>query len=192
MTVKKKLQKEYISTPKGVYKINKNKDVRKMGLKSEKQDKIMELVYENPNKDFTVREIEKLTRLPKTTIAEYLQEMQKRKLLDKNSVFFRIKKTNYLIEKISHIGLVDFLIKELNPSCIILFGSVRKGEYNKESDIDLFIETSEKKEINTAKYEKILKHKIQLFIESDINKVHANLFNNIVNGIKLYGSFKIR
>lgn len=168
------------------------KYVRKTGLKSEKQDKIMELLYENPNAEFTIRKIEKLTKLPKTTISEYLKEMQNRKLLDKDSLLFKTKKINYFIEKMINSGLIDFLIKELNPSCIIVFGSVRKGEYNKDSDIDLFIETFEKKELSLEKYEKILKHKIQVFIETDINKVNTNLLNNIVNGIKLYGSFKVK
>ncbi len=172
--------------------MKKNRGVRKTGLKSEKQDKIMELIYENPNKEFTLRQIEKLTKLPKTTISEYLGKMKKIKLLDNNSIFFRIKKANYLIEKMVYSGLIDFLIKELNPSCIIVFGSVRKGEYNKESDIDLFIETSEKKEVKLGRYEKILKHKIQLFTETNINKINSNLFNNIINGIKLYGGFKVK
>ena len=49
-----------------------------------------------------------------------------------------------------------------------------------------------KKNVNLKKFEKKLGHKIQLFVESDINKLHSNLFNNVVNGIKLFGSFKIK
>jgi len=184
--MKKRVEKE------GKIKNKRSKYVRKMGLKSEKQDKIMEIFYENPNRKFTVREIEKMINLPKTTISEYLREMKSKKLLNENSLFFKIKKTNHIIEKMALSGLLDFLIKELNPSGIILFGSMRKREYNKESGIDLFIETSEKKEVELKVYEKILWHKIQLFIEQDINKLPANLFNNIINGIKLYGSFKLK
>ncbi len=166
--------------------------VRKTGLKSEKLDKIMELIYENPQKEFTVREIEKQTSLPRATISEYLKEMKKLNFLDKHSLLFKIKKTNYFIEKIVSSGLIDFIIKELNPSCIILFGSVRKGDSDKESDIDLFVETYTEKNLDITKYEKILKHEISLFAENKISNLNENLFNNVANGIKLYGSFKIK
>jgi len=166
--------------------------VRKTGLKSEKQDKIMEVVYENPEKNFTIREIEKLTGIPRTTISDYLKEMKKRKFLNRDSLLFKTRKINYFIERIIESGVIEEIIKRLNPSCIILFGSVRKGDSVKESDIDLFIESPVKKELNLEKFEKILKHKIQLFVESNIKKLPKNLMNNVVNGIKLYGIFKIR
>ena len=168
------------------------KSVLKSGLKSEKQDKILEVFYENPHKKFTIRELEKLTKLPKTTIAEYLKQIKRRKLLDQDSLLFKIKKTNYFVEKLISIGLIDFLIEKLNPSCIILFGSIRKGESNKESDADLFIETYSKNKVDLSKFEKKFKHKISIFNETKITKLPNELFNNVVNGIKIYGSFKIK
>jgi len=105
---------------------------------------------------------------------------------------FENKKINYFAEKILTSGLVDELVTKLSPSCIILFGSIRKGDSVKESDIDLFVESPVKKEVNLKKFERKLKHKIQLFIESDINNLQPNLFNNVVNGIKIYGSFKVK
>ena len=152
----------------------------------------MELIYENPEKTFTIREMEKLTNLPKATISDYLKEMQQRKLLDKDSLFFKTKKANYFIEKMIYSGLIGLLINKLHPSCIIIFGSIRKGEYNKDSDIDIFIESAEKKEIDLTEYNQKLKHNIQLFLENDINNLPSNLFNNVINGIKIYGGFKIR
>jgi predicted nucleotidyltransferase len=73
-----------------------------------------------------------------------------------------------------------------------LFGSLRKGDSVKDSDIDIFIESSVKKNIELKKFEKKLNHNIQLFIENKINDLPNHLFNNVVNGIKLYGSFKIK
>lgn len=96
-----------------------------------------------------------------------------------------------MINKMYKSGLIDYLIKELNPSLIILFGGIRKGEYDKDSDIDLFVETQVKKELNLKSFEKTLNLKIDLFIESDIKKVNKNLFNNIINGIKLSGYLRI-
>ena len=79
----------------------------------------------------------------------------------------------------------------MNPSCIIVFGGVRKGEYDKESDVDIFVESSESKNVDLSSFERKLKHRIDLFVEPNINKLSKPLLNNVVNGIKVYGSFKI-
>lgn len=68
---------------------------------------------------------------------------------------------------------------------------MRKGEYTMSSDIDLFVQ-AEKKDINLNKYKKILKHEINLFFEENINKLSDELFNNIINGVKLSGYLKLR
>jgi len=167
-----------------------------MGQMSINMDKIMEIFYEYPRKEFTVRELSKMTKVPKSTVQKYLAELKKDKIIETNqasdSRIFKIRKINYFIEKIVSSGLIEYLEKELIPSCIILFGSFRKGESDKDSDIDLFVETIKKKEINLEQFEKKLKHKIQLFIEEDINKLQPHLLNNVINGIKLSGSFKIK
>lgn len=161
-----------------------------------KKEKILELFYEFPNRKFTIREISNLTKIPRASAHKYFDELKKEKLIVKDiastSFLFKIKKINHFIEKIVLSGLIDDLINRLNPSCIIIFGSVRKGDSVKESDIDIFIESSIKKNIDLKKYEENLEHKIQLFIESNMNKLQPHLFNNVVNGIKLYGSFKIK
>jgi len=166
-------------------------------MRQNNQEQIMRIFYEFPSKEFTIREIAKLTRIARATVHKTLLELKKDGLVTKdnkanNNLIFRTKKINYFTEGIVASGLIDEFIEKLNPSCIILFGSIRKGDSVKESDIDLFVESSVKKKIDTKKFEKKLGHKIQLFIESDIRKLHANLFNNVLNGIKLYGSFKIK
>jgi predicted nucleotidyltransferase len=95
--------------------------------------------------------------------------------------------TNRLYE----IGLIDYLEKKLVPETIILFGSIRKGEYDNESDIDIFVASTKKAKLDLKKFEKILGHEIQIFIEKDINDLQVHLKNNVVNGIKLSGYFKI-
>jgi predicted nucleotidyltransferase len=167
-----------------------------MGQISRKLDKIMEIFYENPSASFTVRELTSKTGVPKSTVHNYLSELKKEGLVtDDNRAYesplFKIKKTHYFVEKLYRCGLVNEIKVKLSPSCIILFGSFRKGESEKQSDIDIFVESA-KKDINLAAYEKKLGHKIQLFIEDDINKLPERLFNNIINGIKLEGYFKVK
>lgn len=168
-----------------------------MELKSNKLDKLLEVFYEHPGDEFTVRALAKIAKLPLATVQLYLQELKKRDLVNANNTaadtpFFRIKKTNYFVEKIVSSGLLDHLIQMYHPSCIILFGSIRKGDSTQESDIDIFLESATKTQPVPEKFEKTLHHKVQLFIELDINKLPDNLFNNVVNGIKLYGSFSLK
>ncbi len=164
--------------------------------------KIMELLFEEPSKNFQIREISRLTKIAVTSVKNYLKELQKNKLIlkDKKTFYpsyianqqnrlFKIYKQQFIILKLYSSGLIDYLEDILHPKSIILFGSMRKGEYNKKSDIDIFIQSNEKS-INLIKFEKILKHKINLFFEDDINKISKELFNNIINGIKLSGYIK--
>ncbi|MBI2135551.1 nucleotidyltransferase domain-containing protein [Candidatus Woesearchaeota archaeon] len=168
-----------------------------MGQETIIMDKIAGLLYEYPEKEFTIREISKNIKIPKSTVQKYLSDLKEKGLADNrnkasNSALFRVKKTNYYIEKIFESGLIEYLEKILRPSCIILFGSFRKGESDKDSDIDIFVETVEKKKVNLELFEKKLKHKIDLFIEKDINDSPQNLKLNIINGIKLAGFARIK
>lgn len=160
-------------------------------------NKILELFFEYPEKSFTVRKISNSVSIPKTTTHRILSKLKKQGLITNENKasqtrYFKIKKVNHFIEKIVSSGLIDKLIKKMNPSCIILYGSTRKGDSVKESDIDLFIETSIKKIPDLSEYEKDLGHEIQIFTKSDIRELNNHLLNNVVNGIKLYGSFKIK
>jgi len=165
-----------------------------MGQK--KKEKVLGIFFENPDRKFTIREISNLVKIPRATVHKILTELNKEMLLKNNqavsSLIFKTKKINYFVDKIVESGLIEEFIKKLNPSCIILFGSIRKGDSVKESDIDLFVESPVKTRIELNRFERRLKHNIQLFVESNMNKLPAHLFNNVVNGIKLYGSFKIK
>jgi len=166
--------------------------------------KIMKLFFEEPSRNFQIREISRLTKIAVTSVKNYLKELQKEKLIkkDKKTLYpsyvsnqqnrlFKVYKQQFIILKLYSTGLIDYLEDELHPRCIILFGSVRKGDYNKNSDIDIFIQ-SNRKSIDLTRFNKILKHKIILFFEENINKLSKELFNNIINGIKLSGYLKLR
>jgi len=93
---------------------------------------------------------------------------------------------------------VEFLAKEYNnPKSIILFGSFRKGEDVSSSDIDIAIEKEETKEYKTlflkelADYEKFIRRRIQLH-EFNRKIVDIHIFNNIANGIVLYGFLEVK
>ena len=157
------------------------------------EKKILKLFFEQPAKSFQIREIAKLTKIPKTTVNRYLNDLLKEKLIkkEKEGVFpsYRSNETNfyykfykkiYFLEDIYKSGLIDYLESTLHPKSIILFGGFAKAEYTRESDIDLFIQ-AEEQSIELSSFEKKLKHKIHLFFEKNLNNLSKELFNNILN-----------
>ncbi len=167
-----------------------------MALKNQKWDKILGWLFEHPNKSFTVREISKKTGIPSSSVQRYLEDLRKDEIITKDNTsnitpYFKFKKTFFIIESIFKSGLIEFLDNEFKPSSIILFGSARKGEYDQGSDIDLFIESTRENKANLEAFEKKIGHKIQLFVKKDINNLDPRLRNNVINGIKLAGYFKV-
>ena len=148
-------------------------------------------------------------RFPET-ISKYLNELKKDGILTSerklNHLLFKANSTSFQfkdlklfhnIRKIKESGLLDYLNEELNhPPTIILFGSFAKSENIKKSDIDLFIITSTKKEINLKEFEKKLGHEIQLFLHStkeieEMKQKKEPLLNSIINGIVLEGYWEL-
>lgn len=183
----------------GQLKRKKSKSGKLVGEKSIYS--IEELFYNNPLKLYHIREISRLTGIPKSTVAVKIKYLIKEGIVKEDKDVFkafrsndsdskyRTKKMLYALEQIYESGLVDYLQEEFHPGCVILFGSMRKGEYTAESDIDIFIEMGEI-ELELSTYEKKLGKEIQLFFNNDIRKVSENLRNNITNGIVLSGYAK--
>ena len=168
-----------------------------MELKYQKWNKIMQMFFENPQKTFTLRIISKQTKIPLSSVQRYVEQLKKSNLITlsnkaENTPYFKVRKTQFFINKMFTSGLIDYLEKQLQPSVIILFGSIRKGESDQTSDIDLFIETQKIKTVDLSKFEKKLKHKIELHLKENINELPKRLFNNIINGIKLRGYINIK
>lgn len=173
-------------------------------------DKLLKYFIVEPEREYHIRELAKLTKLSPTTISKYLNEFSKKEILvfrkkfnhllfkaDNENPNFRDIKFSYNLRILRESGLIDFLIKEFNhPKAIILFGSFAKAEDNLNSDIDILIITPIRKDVDLKKFENILKHKIQLFLHSnkEIDKIkikNKELINNWVNGIRLYGFWEI-
>ncbi len=165
--------------------------------------KILELFIEFPSKEFSARGIARFLKLSHATVLKYIETLLKLNLIKKKEETlyptyyantqnqkYKFYKKNYLLFKLMNSGAVDYIQKETLPSSIILFGSGAKATFTEKSDIDIYVE-SERKNLILSKFEKILKHKINLLFESNINNLSKELRNNIINGIVLYGFIKI-
>jgi len=168
----------------------KRKDIKKI---------IREYFFVNPSSKLRVREIERVLKIPLPSVIRYCKELKNEGILTTIKIggiifytAYRVNENFLLEKKLFNIkslyisGLIDFLKINLNNPTIILFGSYSKGEDIETSDIDLYIETPSKKELNLEKFEKILNRKIQIFRYRSLNEIkNTNLANNIINGIIL-------
>ena len=167
------------------------------------EEKVTWLFYENPSERFYLRQIARLTKVPKSTVQRLLPKLIKEGLITKEgskpvdyyranttNFYYKLNKRNAMILKIYQSGLVEYIRNKLNPECIILFGSISKGEYDHKSDIDIFVQ-AEETSVKLEKFETKLKHKINLFFETSFKNLSKELFNNIINGYKLEGFIRL-
>lgn len=136
--------------------------------------RVIRVFLDNPGKEVHVREVANLSKVSPGSAKKYLDILYKENLLlrrkqanlllyrgNLENPAFRQMKIAHSTHKLLRCGLVDFLVSELSPASVILFGSVARGEDDKDSDVDLFV-LAKKREVDLIKFEKGLKRKINL------------------------------
>ncbi len=165
--------------------------------------RVLQEFFDSPLKDFQIREISRRIRLAQPSVVNHLNELLKEGFIikEKKGVYstfranrendmFRIYKKMGTLLQLNQSGLVSYLKDTCSPDTIILFGSASKGEDTEESDIDLFIQSPEKK-LDLKKYEKTIKRKINLLFEENFSRLSKELKNNVLNGVVLAGYIKV-
>src|SRR3989344_3546040 len=173
--------------------------------------RVIELFAKYPDKEFSLSEIAKETRVKKSNIGLILNDLSNSYIIKINNLvniwrisanrdnpnFIKIKLT-YNLNFIYASGLIEFLIQNYShPKVIVLFGSFRRGEDLSDSDIDIAVWNDNIKEYETTylreldKYQREINRKIQIHLFND-KVVDINIFNNIANGIVLYGFLEVR
>jgi predicted nucleotidyltransferase len=154
---------------------------------------------EHPTKQFGLRELGRILRKSHVTIKKHLKNLEKNKLIipidetlyqtylaNNEQRMFRKYKQRFIVDKIEESGLIDFLEKSFFPSCIIIFGSCASGTFHEKSDIDIFVQATEKS-VNLSRFEAKLKRSITLLFEPRISNLPEELMHNISNGIIVQG-----
>jgi len=208
-----KTQKSYIVPN---YNIRYMTKPQKSNLKSDlfiesARQRIAEVLFKHPDKEFSLSDLAIEAKVKKSNIGRILNAYQEIGFIhiEKLSKIWRIKanqsskiylnnKVAYNLHSILSRKLTDFIRdKYNNPKSIILFGSYRNGDDISTSDIDIAVESddlNEYKIINLkelASHEAALGRKIQLHLFNRRN-IDVNLFNNIANGIVLWGFLEVR
>ena len=163
--------------------------------------KVLVLIFKYPTIGLTIREISRKLKISPPTVSRIAKDLERKNLvmIKKESNQYKVlgnvenekfKDLKRIYNLFSLLPLKDFLIRELNPNLIIVFGSYSSGEDVENSDIDLFVDSEKRKEINLSKFEKKLARGIHLIVSS-FHKLPSELRSNIINGVILYGVIEI-
>jgi len=158
----------------------------------------------NPMKKFGVRELSRITHSDTKTVMKYLKKLRQKHLIvkhseegtyakyeaDRESLLYRHEKSEYLVKKVLESGLIEDLETRCHPTAIVLFGSVQKGTYHQNSDIDIFVLAKEKK-LDLHLFEKKIGYPIQLLFEENLRVLSKGLLGNIYNGLVLAGKLEV-
>jgi predicted nucleotidyltransferase len=166
------------------------------------EQKILKQLFLKPTYRFHIRELARETDLNPNTIINLSDKLEKQGLVSKKrnknlvevSLNFENKKTVWLkklfnLSQIYESGIIDFLVTAYQPNSISLIGSYSRGEDIEKSDIDLVVITNKKEVIDVSEFETKLHRTIHLLIAQK-EKMSGEFFNNLINGVVVYGAIK--
>lgn len=172
-----------------------------------KEDSVLRLILENsPLKEWHFEEIVREAKITRLVANKWLKKYVSNGLLShikekgkfpyykvgSNNPIFYSKKRIYALDQMHNSGLIPKLLSLKTAKTIILFGSIIKGDWYKDSDIDIFI-FGDIPEFNKKLYETRLKKKIELHVfqnKEEIEEVKTGLIKNIINGYVLKGQIQ--
>ncbi len=163
--------------------------------------RVLQPFFIDPHKDnLGLRELSRFTGLSTPSVKLHLKRLIAEGII-KTGLFrempvywanqsderFRYLKKFNTLNLLHKTGLIRYIYDKYQPNVIILFGSASRGEDTKDSDIDLYVECTEKN-LDLSQFEKELKRNVQLHFYDSFNKVHSKeLKNNLLNGTILEG-----
>ena len=172
-----------------------------------KEENVLKLILENsPFRELHFKDVikeAKVTRLVANKwLKKYMSEGLLRHVKEKgrfpyytvganNPIYHSLKKI-YVLEQFHKSGLIPTLSSLKTARTIILFGSMAKGDWYKESDIDIFI-FGNISDFNKKIYEQKLHKNIELHIfenKKEIQEVKTGLIKNVINGYVIKGQIQ--
>ena len=172
-----------------------------------KEEQVLELILENsPLKHWHFEDFVNQTNMARAAINKWIKKYQKQGLIKRvkeakkfpyytagaNNPVYQSKKRLYLLNQIYSSGLISYLLSLKDVKTVIIFGSAARGDWNKDSDIDIFIFGKPEK-IEKYKYELQLKRNIELHVfetQKEIKEVKTGLIDNIINGYIIRGKIQ--
>ena len=170
--------------------------------KGNPKEQIMNIIFTNPNNEYHIRQISRMTKISPKTIAKNVKNLEEQGLITinkevthnikanlENDKFKQMKRVHNL-KNMYESGLFVYLKEQFSLATIILYGSYSLGEDAEKSDIDIAILDAKEIKLNLQNYEKQLSRPINIeFVNLD--KATKELKSNILNGIVLQGHIEI-
>ncbi len=172
-----------------------------------KEENVLKLILENsPLKEWHFSEIARAAKVTKLVANKWLKKYVSEGLLKhvkekgkfsyyavgtNNPVYHSLKRV-YALEQLHKSGLIPRLLSLKKAKTIILFGSIAKGDWYKDSDIDIFI-FGDILSFDKKLYEFKLQKSIELHIfqnKEEIAEVKTGLIKNIINGYVIKGQIQ--
>ena len=172
-----------------------------------KEENVLKLILENsPLKEWHFEELVREAKMTKAVVNKWLKKYVSGGLLthikekgkfpyftvgSNNSTYYSFKRV-YALEQLHKSGLISKLLSLKTAKTIIIFGSIVKGDWYKDSDIDIFF-LGDVSDFDKNKYEHKLQKNIELHIfqsKEEIDEVKTGLIQNILNGYVLKGQIQ--
>lgn len=168
-----------------------------------KGESVLELFFEEPTREWHFEEILNGAKISRSKASIWLKRFMKERLVrrvkekgkmphylgDFKSPAYKNRKRLFAMSKMYESGLLDELVALEKARTVIIFGSLARSDWNKDSDVDLFI-YGDTQGLRTAKYEIRLGRDIQVFACSnhdELKKLGPGLIKNIIKGQLIKG-----
>ena len=172
-----------------------------------KEENILRLIFENsPLKHWHFEEVVRNADMTRAATNKWLNKYQREGLIirvkeksrfpyftsGKDNMAYKSRKKIFALNKLYECGLISHLMNLRNAKTIIIFGSIAKGDWYKDSDIDIFIFGSAEG-FDKHKYENKIGYDIELHVfagRREIRNIESGLMNNVINGYLVKGKIQ--
>lgn len=172
-----------------------------------KEEVVLKLILENsPLKEWHFEQILKEVNVTRLVANKWLKKYTKLGMLKRikekgrfpfftvginNSVYYSLKRI-YVLEQFNKSGMIPNLLDLKDAKTVIIFGSFIKGDWYKDSDIDIFV-LGNIGDFDKSVYELKLARRIEMHVfenKKEIQDVKTGLIRNVINGYLIKGQIQ--
>lgn len=171
-----------------------------------KENRLLEIFFNYPSRHWHFEELLKEGGLSRDKANKWLKRMMKEGIVKRikekgkmpyyignyESPSYRNRKRLYALNLFYDSGFLNHLQTLSKAKTVIIFGSMVRSDWYKNSDIDLFIYGKDD-DLEIGKYELKLKREIQLFSansKEQLKKMGGGLIQNIMQGYFVKGNIE--
>ena len=175
----------------------------KMGKPPKERD-VLELFFNEPTKHWHFKDVVKQAKISEDRANYWLRKLMKEDIIShvkprgKMPYFiakyehpnYENKKKLYALNRMFETGLLSRLQSLKNANAVVIYGSFARGDWNTDSDIDVFI-YGDPEELKFGTIWKGLGRGIEVHTvktKKDIKDIRSGLINNVVKGYFVKGN----